>query len=349
MSDEEEGAAAPWAGPSHHGDNQAAAMSDEGVQNASSEKGTIGVRFKIKPGYTDDGQPICLQWKQEPPIAVSQAMRGKSKDSQDILTKERFLERAVGKCPEVDIQIGGVPLRNTIQDAWGATVYKVVDIQGTTYAVETLEGGPVKRVHRSNLRPYVGPIPAPRRRHQAVAPVDELTLSPESETEFSDPEFILVEEVYYPATKGVATQERENLDLTEGLESHLDNVADGEDLLGLEGCGSPDDDLEEKSVPCPQPMSERPSSHVEDLEVRPVPTPRKRKEGNADLPIPPLRSSRRKTAGIHQNPFNLPSSSCNAMSFSPDVLSQLLAGMVFYTSKLQGNIDRQEVTEDIDW
>ncbi|KAK9519917.1 hypothetical protein VZT92_022616 [Zoarces viviparus] len=81
------------------------------MQNASSEKGTKGVRFKIKPRYTDDGQPICLQWKQEPSIAVSQAMRGKSKDSQDILTKERFLERAVGKCPEVDIQIGGVPLR----------------------------------------------------------------------------------------------------------------------------------------------------------------------------------------------------------------------------------------------
>lgn len=27
------------------------------------------------------------------------------------LTKERFLERAVGQCPEVDVHIGGVPVK----------------------------------------------------------------------------------------------------------------------------------------------------------------------------------------------------------------------------------------------
>lgn len=32
--------------------------------------------------------------------------------------------------------------RNKIQDAWSPTVYRVVDIQGTTHAVEPLEGGP---------------------------------------------------------------------------------------------------------------------------------------------------------------------------------------------------------------
>lgn len=37
-------------------------------------------------------------------------MRGKSKGSQT-LTKERFLEHAVGACPEVDIQIDGVPFK----------------------------------------------------------------------------------------------------------------------------------------------------------------------------------------------------------------------------------------------
>ncbi|XP_062420887.1 uncharacterized protein K02A2.6-like [Pungitius pungitius] len=42
---------------------------------------------------------------------MSWAMRGKSKGSKDVLTKERFLRHAVGKCPEVDIQIGGVLLR----------------------------------------------------------------------------------------------------------------------------------------------------------------------------------------------------------------------------------------------
>ena len=38
-------------------------------------------------------------------------MRGKSEGSADTLTKERFLKNAVGECPEVDIQIDGVPLR----------------------------------------------------------------------------------------------------------------------------------------------------------------------------------------------------------------------------------------------
>ncbi len=39
-------------------------------------------------------------------------MRGKPEGSRcSTLTKERFLEWAVGKCPEVDIYIGGVPVR----------------------------------------------------------------------------------------------------------------------------------------------------------------------------------------------------------------------------------------------
>lgn len=38
-------------------------------------------------------------------------MRGKPKGSPQTLTKEHFLRNAVGKCPIVDIQIGGVPLQ----------------------------------------------------------------------------------------------------------------------------------------------------------------------------------------------------------------------------------------------
>ena len=45
--------------------------------------------------------------------------------------------------------------RNKIQDAWGATVYQVVDILGTTYTVQPVEGGPVKKVNRVNVRPCV--------------------------------------------------------------------------------------------------------------------------------------------------------------------------------------------------
>lgn len=41
--------------------------------------------------------------------------------------------------------------RNKIQDAWSPVVYRVVEVQGSTHAVEPVEGGPVKRVHRANL------------------------------------------------------------------------------------------------------------------------------------------------------------------------------------------------------
>ncbi len=77
-------------------------------------------------------------------------------------------------CPLVDVgQLVYLrywpPGRNKIQDAWAAAVYKVVDVQGDTYTVEPLEGGLVKRVHRSNLRPCVGSVPMPRRHRHAAS------------------------------------------------------------------------------------------------------------------------------------------------------------------------------------
>lgn len=234
-------------------------------------------------------------------------------------------------CPPVDVgQLVYLryrpPGRNKIQDAWAATVYKVVDVQGVTYAVEPLEGGPVKRVHRSNLRPCVGPRPMPRRRHHTASPVDEPTWSLESEMELMDPEFVLVEEVGNPVAEQVETLDPENLDLmTDESESHLaESVVEDEDILGWEI-----NDAESINLP------------NEESEVRPVPAPRKRKEGNArvDTPIPPPRRSQRTTAGTNKNPFNLPRSACRAVSLSPDVLSQVLAGMVLYSSKLKGEID----------
>lgn len=51
-----------------------------------------------------------VQGNGNPPLQ-SRAMRGKSEGSANTLTKERFLKNAVGECPEVYIQIGGVPLK----------------------------------------------------------------------------------------------------------------------------------------------------------------------------------------------------------------------------------------------
>ncbi len=51
--------------------------------------------------------------------------------------------------------------RNKIQDSWAPTVYKVLDVQGITYTVEPLEGGPIKRLHGADLRPCVNSAPEP--------------------------------------------------------------------------------------------------------------------------------------------------------------------------------------------
>lgn len=56
-------------------------------------------------------------------------------------------------CPTVDIGqlvfLRHRPLgRHKIEDAWTPTVYKVIDIRGTTHT-QPFEGGPSKRVHQS--------------------------------------------------------------------------------------------------------------------------------------------------------------------------------------------------------
>lgn len=251
-------------------------------------------------------------------------------------------------CPPVDVgQLVYLryrpPGRNKIQDAWAATVYKVVDVQGTTYTVEPLEGGPCKRVHRSNLRPCVEPIPMPRQRRRAVSPVDKPTLREsvclESETESMDPEFVLVEEVGYPVAEQVATLEPESLDLMpDELENRprdmAETVLESEDALEQDISDVPDDEAEAEPGPCSHSTSESISSPAEETDVRPVPAPRKKKDNvRVNTPIPSPRRSERTTAGTHKNPFNLPRSACNAVTFSPDVLSQVLAGMVLYTSQ----------------
>ncbi len=50
-------------------------------------------------------------------------MRGKPEGLRcSTLTKERFLEHAVGKCLEVDIYIGGVPVRCLLDTGSNASI-----------------------------------------------------------------------------------------------------------------------------------------------------------------------------------------------------------------------------------
>lgn len=245
------------------------------------------------------------------------------------------------------------PGRNKIQDAWAATVYKVVDIQGTTYAVVPLEGGPERRVHRSNLRPCAGPAPVlgPVQHDQEVSCADD---HHESETEIEDPEFLLMEEIRYPVEQP-ASEEPKNLDLMNDVSGNdsenRPGLMESEDPLSLERSEGSSEDLEGDPITYLSPVTQNISIPREEAQATPVPAPRRIRKGRTEAspPTPATRKSRRETAGVHSNPFNLPRSACNAVSFSPDILSQVLAGMVLYTTKLKGLMDEQGVTEDVDY
>ncbi|XP_041841581.1 uncharacterized protein LOC121640000 [Melanotaenia boesemani] len=235
------------------------------------------------------------------------------------------------------------PGRNKIQDAWGATVYKVVDIQGTTYTVAPLEGGPVRNVHRSNLRPCVGPPPAPRLRRDVP---EARSTDGCQEPEIAYPEFILMEELQ-DSVRRPGTRDPGNWDLM--VEESESEVAAGasEDPLGPEERGSSDVALGECSDTYLSHGRQDVSSPVGEPQVNPAPV-----SGSGKVDVGPStpgpRRSRRETAGVHSNPFNLPRSACNAVPPSPDALSQMLAGVILYTTKLKGLLEEQGVTEDVD-
>lgn len=67
-----------------------------------------------------------------------------------------------------------------------------MDVQGTTYTVEPLEGGPMKRVHRTGLRPGAIPVPTPRTR---VRPQTNSQPVVEEGFESAEPDFFVVEDV----------------------------------------------------------------------------------------------------------------------------------------------------------
>ncbi len=80
--------------------------------------------------------------------------------------------------------------------------------------------------------------------------------------------------------------------------------------------------------------------------LKPIPVPRKKRESSTQLtvPCPEPQRTQRSTAGVHTNPDSLPKSACNLLALSPDMLSQMLsqvlAGMVLYTSgKIQGGLE----------
>lgn len=243
-------------------------------------------------------------------------------------------------CPEVEVGQcvflrHRPPGRNKIQDAWSSAVYKVIEVQGSTYAVEPIEGGPIRRVHRSNLRPYMDkvPVPAPRIRKPSVNDIP----TPVSEVEMPslNVECVLVEEVRCPREVPVLepTMKVQETPVVEPSSSTGDQREEIDEALHETLEVEPESvELEQEDIDLP----------LEASVLEPVPAPRKKKGNSTPLkiPCPEPRKTQRVTAGVHSNLNRLPKSACNSMTLSPDVLSQVLAGMVLYTSgRLQGVLE----------
>lgn len=190
--------------------------------------------------------------------------------------------------------------RNKIQDAWAPTVYRVIQVQGTTYTVEPLEGGPSKRVHRVDLHPCVNPVVEPVVTGSSLSSSPSTALGDPVEVGNADTEYVVLEEVTLPHLEetrnvrfGVSGSAEEVLDV--GPVSVLDNVE--------------------------QPVESEPS-----VEHEPNPAPSVNKS-ESRRPVPAPRRTSRPNAGMHSNPFNEPRSACNSVSLSSEVFSQVLTSL----------------------
>ena len=85
-----------------------------------------------------------------------------------------------------------------------------MDVQGTTYTVEPLEGGPMKRVHRTGLRPGAIPVPKPRTKVMAQTNIQPVA---EKIFESAEPDFVEVKDVTdHPTAEQVDVHIKENTD-----------------------------------------------------------------------------------------------------------------------------------------
>lgn len=186
--------------------------------------------------------------------------------------------------------------RNKIQDAWSPVVYRVVEVQGSTHAVEPVEGGPVKRVHRANLRPCIGPIPAPRKKKNNESPV---VVSPRTEEKTGcsdpDPEYVLFGETSYPSAEQGSDEAVQSSDISESVNTDDARVTVPSDS---------------EQVSTPETVATETNRDIGVIPPTPVP-----------------RRSKRANAGVHSNPYHVPVSACHAITLSPEVLSQLLTNL----------------------
>lgn len=209
-------------------------------------------------------------------------------------------------CPSIELgQIVYVrnrpPGRNKIQDAWKPIPHRVVQIQGTTYTVEPIEGGPTKRVNRVDIRPCVS-LPVPRsqtnNRHLRRTPESP----PEDCLNSGDTlDGLVMEEVMVSSSANTPA-------LTEDLGQVMTPSSEDNTEASIEGESDRDEDV-------PEPEYEVESDDA-DLasEGDPMPEP---------APLP--RRSQRSTAGQHSNLHHEPKSVLDPSSSA--VISQIIADL----------------------
>ncbi len=143
--------------------------------------------------------------------------------------------------------------------------------------MEPVESGPVKRVHRANLRPCAGPVPAPRKERVGAPTVTSTHALSEYVPVDTDPEYILLKKVPGPS-------------LGHGVNRERDEVSEDQDIEDTESR----DGSEPVDVKSSEP-------EVETL----VPVPRRTLRENAGVHSNPHRVSRSACSTISLSPDGL--------------------------------------------
>lgn len=90
--------------------------------------------------------------------------------------------------------------RNKIQDAWSPVVYQLIDIVGTTCTVQPVEGGPIKRVNRADIRSCVNPPDLTQVRMEKALTRQMETTEPNTDSCDAYEGDIIIEEVSFNLT-----------------------------------------------------------------------------------------------------------------------------------------------------
>ncbi len=320
-------------------------------------------KYNVTPHATTGFPPYYLLYRVQPHLPIDALLGGEevSEGKQDWLSvhqerlryahekarkysEEKALERvtrlnAKAFCPQVCVGelvylCQRFPGRNKIQDAWSPIVYRVVEIIGTTYTVEPLDGGPSKRVHRSELRPGAVPTPRPRGKDKSQPDTQHVT---RYENDTSEPDFIVLEEVVQPSLRG-ATDTSPDSEAPGNLELGGDNSEGNQ--VPISG-GTVGDSAESDGE------GRRAETADETVQSQEFETSEIYGRVHTEVPVPAVRRNKRATAGVHTNPFHAPRSACNAVSVSTDMVSQVLTsiGTALFEKELQGAMNTEFISE----